>query len=458
MAWKSEVEGYGAAATGLDLTLQLAEYLSAAVPDRLPAEVIAETRRGLVDWLGCALAGSTMPGPGVLLRTLKANGVGPAVVIGGEDRLSALDAALVNGTAGHVLDFDDTHMGGVILHGSSPILAALLALSAMGRVSGRDLALAYALGFDAGVRVGQAAPCHHDGGWHLTGTLGTIAAAVAAGKILGLDGGQMSHALALAATQAAGMQQNRGTMAKSFHAGRAASNGLLAAQLAVNGFDGSAEILEGRRGFIRIYSSEARPEALVDGLGTRWEILGNGHKPHACGVVLHPAIDAMIALRGQVADTSRVVNVALTVNPAAVRITGVVAPETGLKSKFSLTHAAAVSFLDAAGGVAQFGNDRAASGDVAAFAARIAVTTDPELGRDQARAEVVLADGSVVRHSVEHATGTIGNPMSDAAITAKFMANAAPVLGEARAREVAAMAWEIDGLADISELTAHLGA
>ncbi|WP_182912834.1 MmgE/PrpD family protein [Paracoccus onubensis] len=449
---------YGAASLGLGLTRQLADHVASTRFSDLPANTVAAARRGIIDWLGCAIAGSGQPGPGIVYRTLSAETPGEAVAIGRSQGLAPRDAALFNGTAGHMLDFDDTHMGGVILHCSSPVLSALLATRATARFSGADLVLSYVLAFDAAVRTGQAAMRHHDGGWHLTGTLGTIGAAVAVARVLGLDGLMTTHAIALAATQASGMQQNRGTMAKSFHAGKAAANGLLAAQLAANGFDGSTESLEGKRGFIRIYSTQSAPEALVDGLGKRWEITANGFKPYACGVVLHPAMDAMIGLRDKVADPTQVREVLLTVNPAALRITGVVSPETGLKSKFSISHAAAVSFLDQAGGIAQFANDRVTAADVREFVAKIRVETDEALARDQARAEAVLVDGNRVSHVVAHATGTVGNPMTDTALDAKFIANAAPVLGDAAAARILELGREIDRLDDAAELFALLAA
>src|SRR6185436_13621737 len=191
---------------------------------------------------------------------------------------------LANGQMGHVLDYDDTHMGGVVLHTSSPVLAALLALAERAPVSGEAFMLAYAVGFEAGVRAGRTAPGHHKGGWHLTGTLGSIAAGAACGRLLSLDAQRMTYALGIAATQAGGMQQNRGTMCKSFHAGKAARNGVLAALLAERGVDSTQEIIEGKRGFSRIYSDVAAPEQLTDGLGASWLIESNGHKPYACGV------------------------------------------------------------------------------------------------------------------------------------------------------------------------------
>lgn len=445
---------YGAAPLGLGLTRRLAAFFTDMDYADLPKEARKAARRGVLDWMGCALAGSPHPTVDILVGTLAAlKSSGMAPVLGRNIRLGLREAALANGQMGHVLDFDDSHLDGVILHASSPVLPALLAIAETRRISGRELITAYALAFEAGVRAGRAAPRHHAGGWHLTGTLGTIAAAVAVAKALQLDGERMANAMALAATQAAGMQQNRGTMAKSLHAGLAASNGLLAALLASNGYDGSDEILEGKRGFCRIYSSETDETALLDQLGSRWEILRNGHKPYACGVVLHPAIDAMIGLGRQIGDTDGVRRVELRVNPAAVSITGVVKPRSGLKAKFSLIHTAAVSFLDRAAGVEQFSDTRAQGRDVAAFSTQISVIADEGLARDQAAATLWLHDGTSLTHRVEHASGTADNPMSEEALEAKFSANAAPVIGsEATARLLEAID-RLEQLEDVTELT-----
>src|SRR5262249_41101329 len=267
---------------------------------------------------------------------------------------------------------------------------------------------------------------------------------------------RLYHALGSAATQAAGMQQNRGTMCKSFHAGKAASNGLLAALLAEQGFDSTDEMIEGKRGFCRIYSDKAAPELVLEELGTRWEIARNGHKPYACGVVLHPALDAMIALRGtQVRTPAEITRVELAVHPFAVRITGLADPETGLQSKFSIYHAAAAAYLDGCAGIAQFTDQRAAMADVVALRGKIEARIDESLEKDQAAATLYLAGGERVEARIEHASGTIDNPMSDRAIEDKFMANATPVVGEERARQVTAAAWALDALADVRDVVKH---
>jgi 2-methylcitrate dehydratase PrpD len=306
------------------------------------------------------------------------------------------------------------------------------------------------------VRAGRTAPGHHRGGWHLTGTLGSIAASAACGRLLALDGQRLTYALGIAATQAAGMQQNRGTMCKSFHAGKAAQNGTLAALLAERGFDSSQEIIEGKRGFARIYSDVAAPDALTADLGGEWLIETNGHKPYACGVVLHPLIDAVIAIRERERiDPAAVVAIELRLNPLVLTITGVTEPTSGLQSKFSFRHSAAVALVDGAAGVAQYSDARAADPVVAKLRRRVTAVADETLRKDEATAAVVVAGA---RHDVHiaHASGTTDNPMSDAAIEAKFLANAAPAIGAERARKACGLVWSLDKVTDVRELIALL--
>jgi 2-methylcitrate dehydratase PrpD len=441
------------------LTKTLAAHLAAAKFGDLTDAARHAARRGVLDWIGCALAACRHPTVTTLLDVLAETGGRPqATVLGRHLKLGLLDAPLANGQMGHVLDFDDTHMGGVVLHTSSPVLAALLALAERQNapVSGAELMLAYAVGFEAGVRSGRTAPGHHKGGWHLTGTLGSIAAGAAGGKLLGLDAQRLTYAIGIAATQAGGMQQNRGTMCKSFHAGKAAANGVLAALLAERGFDSSQEIIEGKRGFSRIYSDVAAPEQLTEGLGDGWLIETNGHKPYACGVVLHPLIDAVIAVRDRARIALDAVSeIALRVHPLVLTITNVVEPASGLQSKFSFRHSAAVALADGAAGIAQYADARAADPTVAALRRKVQGVADETLRKDEAWATVV-ADGARHEAHVAHASGTTDNPMSDAAIEAKFLANATPAIGDERARRASELVWSLESCGDVRELIALL--
>jgi 2-methylcitrate dehydratase PrpD len=250
------------------------------------------------------------------------------------------------------------------------------------------------------------------------------------------------------------MQQNRGTMCKSFHAGKAAQNGVLAALLAERGFDSTQEIIEGRKGFCRVYSDAAAPERLIAGLGESWLIEANGHKPHACGVVLHPLIDAVIAIRNRERiDPAAVSEISLRVHPLVLSITNVLDPATGLQSKFSAVHSAAVALVDGGAGIAQYSDAKTTDPTVAALRRRTRVVADEEVRSDEAFA-TIEAGGKRYDVHVRHASGTAGNPMSDAAIEAKFRANATPVIGVERAQRVVEFVWGLERRPDVRHLIA----
>ncbi len=451
----SEGATYGAGLTGLAITSALARFLSSIRYEDLSPEAVHEARRAVLDWTGCALAGSAHPTVSVLLATFDELGSVPvSTVLGRRGRkLSLLDAPVANGQMGHVLDFDDTHLGGVILHTSTATLPALFALGERNKASGRDVIVALAAAFEAGIRVGQAATSHHLGGWHLTGTLGTVAAAAGSARLLRLTADQMTFALGIGCTQAAGMQQNRGSDCKSLHAGKSAYHGVLASMLASKGFNSSPEILEGRLGFTTIFSATQQNAAITAGLGRRWMITGNGYKPYACGVVLHPLIDAMIDVARKTRQpASDVARVDVTVHPDVIRITGIDTPSSGLMSKFSANHAAAVAFIDQAAGVAQFSNERSADPAVQALRRLIQITPDASFRLDQSAATVRTKSGSAFEAQVAHATGTVSNPLSDQALREKFLGNATPAISANQARTVADMIWKLDSLSDVGDL------
>jgi 2-methylcitrate dehydratase PrpD len=444
---------YSASSTDLRTSLDFCEFVSALRHDDIPSNVQHECKRSLLDWMGCAIAGSQTDTVQRLKGALQLSGSLPKVqVIGHSEKMGLLESALINGQMGHVLDFDDTHMDGVVLHTSSPVLAALFSAATLQPVSGKDLMVAYVVGFEAGVRIGKASPGHHDSGWHLTGTLGTLAAGMASASLMRLNATQTNYCLGVSATQSAGLQQNRGTMSKSFHAGKAAHNGLLAAMLAQQGFDSSAEIIEGRKGFSNTFAKDHLGSAMSDRLGQYWEIMSNGHKPYACGVVLHPLIDGVIALRDQIPDFESVEKIELKVNPITIRITGIEKPVTGLQSKFSLYHSAAVACLDGTAGDAQYADERATNPQVMALRQKVSVEPVSTFGRDEAEVKITLKGGMELHSHIAHASGTRDNPMTDAAIQAKFMANAEPVIGQLKARQLTEEIWQLEKSLDVLQL------
>jgi 2-methylcitrate dehydratase PrpD len=436
-------------------TRKLCSYLAAVRFEDLPKGAVQQARRGVLDWLGCAIAGSTHPTVDKLIKLLQDVGGRPeATAIARRLKLGLLDAPFANGVMAHVLDYDDTYMTGTVLHASAPTLAAILALAERERCDGKQLLLSYVVGFEAAVRVAQAARDHHKSGWHATGILGTIAAGVAAGKLLELEADQLTYAVGIAATQAAGLLENRDSACKSLHAGKAASNGVLSALLASRAIDSSDTSLEGKQGFCHTFGKEPRLELLTHSLGTEWAIVANGFKPFACAIGLHPVIEVMMALRSSATIRPRQVQqVELRVSSYLSRYRSVGEPMNGHHSKFSAYHAAAVTLIEGAAGVAQFSDERVVDPIVVELSQRVRVIFDESLDADQAHASV-LCGGRRSEAFIDRATGTARNPMSDGAIHAKFMDNAEPIIGSGRSRRVSHAVWAFETQDDLCDLIA----
>jgi 2-methylcitrate dehydratase PrpD len=344
-------------------------------------------------------------------------------------KTSVTQAALVNGIMTHILDYDDTHSP-TILHPSGPLVAAALPLAEWRAASGRDLLTAYLVGFEVEARVSLSVhPHHYDTGWHVTGTAGTLGAAAAAARLLGLDAERTVWALGAASTQAAGLREMFGSMCKSLHVGKAAANGVLAALLAREGFTSSEAPLEGRRGFGAVLSERFVETELTDGLGERWEVHHNGLKPYACGVVTHPAIDAARRLRALGYLPGAVAQIDAYVHPLVLELCGKTEPRVGLEGKFSIYHCIAMGFLEDAAGPEQFSDAIVTRPDVVALRRKVRATADATLSDAQARLILRLPDGREVEVYIPAATGTLDNPMTDADLTAKFRALAVPTVG-----------------------------
>ena len=435
-------------------TRDLSDYLAAVRFDELPERVVHEARRGVLDWLGCAVAGSTHPTVNKLIALLLETGgrQSHATAIARNTMLGLLDAPLANGVMSHVLDYDDTYMTGTVLHASSPTLAAAFALAEREQCNGKQLLLSYIVGFEAAVRVARAVPDHHKSGWHATGTLGAIAAGVAAGKLLGLDSRRLACAMGIAATQSAGLLENRDSACKALHAGKAASNGVLAGLLAAREFDSAEGALGGKQGFCRVYGTVTKLEALTDSLGRAWAMENNGYKPFACAIGLHPVIEAVMAIRtAKQIDSAKIERVELRVNSYLSRYRSIGDSISGHHSKFSVYHSAAVALIDGAGGAQQFTDERAFDPAVTALSRKVSVEFDDSIQTDQASACIVTSSG---RHelTIDHATGTVRNPMTDEAIEAKFYANAEPVIGAERSRRISDSVWTLEKQSDVRNL------
>ncbi|OIQ96671.1 2-methylcitrate dehydratase [mine drainage metagenome] len=433
-------------------TAELAAFVAAAEPDALPEAARREATRTFVNWVGCAVGGARHEAVDAALAALGPfAGPAQASLLGRHEQVDPLLAALLNGISSHVFDFDDTHLRTVI-HPAGPVASALLAFAEHQSVSGSDFINALTLGVEVECRIGNAVfPAHYDVGWHITGTAGVFGAAAAVGKLLALDAKHMAWAFGIAASQPVGLREMFGSMTKSFHPGRAAQNGMTAALLAARGFTSSSQALEAKRGWLNVLSTRHDAAELTKGLGETYEILSNSYKPFACGIVIHPIIDACIQLRNQDGvDAASLRSVALRVHPLVLELTGKTEPRTGLDSKFSVFHAAAIALLEGEGGERQFSDHAVLDPKVVALRRRVSAITDVALAPDAAHVAVTLADGRVVERQIEHAIGSMARPMTDADLEMKFIGLAEDSLGKTDTRRLLDLCWQVGTLDDVA--------
>jgi len=435
---------------------ELAAFVAGYPFGSVPEEVLRGSRRRVLDTLGVAIGARQTRAMRILHEVSRGLGGTPQAGVPGLGfRTSVPEAARLLGVMSHVLDFDDTHIP-TILHPSGPALAAVLPLAEHRRASGRDLLASFVFGVEAGCRAALAlGPAHYEVGWHVTGTAGTVAAAAACSRLLGLNEQETHGALSIAATEAAGQRVQFGAMTKSLHTGNAAANGVLAALLAENGYTASREGFEGTRGLLNVASTHPAPVELSTELGERWETFRIGIKPYSCGVVAHPGIDAVRRLaRRTRAPSEEVERVELGVHPLVVELTNKREPRTGLEGKFSIAFAAAIAWIEGTARQRQFVDEKVNRPDVKALMGRIEVAEDGSLRQTEAKAAVYLAGGKSSSEHVAHATGTPENPISDEELLEKFNDLVEPELGARATRRIAASVetlWKDESLQPLFE-------
>ena len=438
----------------MKVTRTLARYVVRSDSKDIPESVRTEATRSIVNWLGCAVGGCRHE---TIERALEAlgsfSGKREATLMGRGEKLDIFLAALLNGISSHVFDFDDTYLK-TIIHPAGPVASALFALSEHRLVGGSDLLHAFILGVEVECRIGNAVyPEHYDIGWHITGTAGVFGAAAAVGKILNLDEQQMVWALGIAGTQSSGFREMFGTMCKSFHPGRAAQNGMLAAFLAQKNFTSSDQVLEAKRGFANVMSSARKYDEITENLGKSFEVALNTYKPFACGIVIHPSIDGGIQLKKELDLTGdEIEKIELKVAPLVLELTGKKTPQTGLEGKFSVYHSLAVAIIHGAAGESEYSDSCVRDPKVVALRDKVEAVIDSTMRDDEARVKVTLKDGRVSEKHVPHAIGSLERPMSDTDIEAKFAGLVTQILGRRKTVELLNLAWSVADLEDASEI------
>lgn len=428
------------------ITGTLVEWAGAVSHEDLPDEVVHAARRAVVDSLGVTLGGSRDQTVALLIGQLdEIGGPGRATLVGHSRRTDVFHAAQINGVAAHVLDFDDTLLP-TRVHASAPLLPALLAVGEVRGVRHRDLLAAFVVGFELQARLALAMyPDFADRGWHGTGIVGPVAVAAAVGRLLSLTSEQTAHAIGLGATQGAGITAVFGSMAKSLNLGRAGASGVECALLAERGFTSNPSALDGDAKWFRRYSDVLDLDALLADLGQHWAIEEDGFKPYACGVVAHAAIDAVVELRGRTGLAAEdVAELHLAVPPETVVLMGTMSPNTELEAKFSVAYAAAAAFIDGSADPETFYEDRVHDPRYRRLLDRVTVEGVENIRQDEAIVTMTTVSGDVQNVHVEHALGTIKNPMTDGQLHEKFLRLAAPMLGADAARDLAEHLWTAD--------------
>lgn len=434
-------------------TSALVESVAGITFDAIPVDARTVARHCLLDWFGVALGGSREPLSEIIVR--EAGDGGASTLVGRGERAGMLSAALINGTMSHALDFDDTHtlMSG---HPSVPVVPAVLALAERDGHDGRAIVAAIVTGIETECRLGALVnPGHYTTGFHATGTLGTFGAAAAAAHLLHLDDAGWHQAMALAGTQAAGLKSGFGTMAKPLHAGRAASNGLLAALLARGGFTGNPQIVEVAQGFGATHAATSLDAARIERLRGRFLITDTLFKYHASCYLTHAAIEAALQLRASGDFAVRDIDsVEIQGSTGSIGVCDIAEPGTGLEGKFSLRATTAMALLgDRTGDPAAFSDERMRDHDLVALRDRTTFIARPEV--PGTRATVVVRAGG----GIFEADADTGRPATDLGaqwdkLSAKFFALATPILGVQPARQLYAAIEQVEAASSVRDLLA----
>ena len=436
----------------MTITRSLAQRIVASSAADLPSSAIHAAKRSLVNWLAGALGGC---GDDSVQRALAAVSefAGPAqsTVIGHAQRLDMLNAALVNGISANILDFDDAHSR-LVLHPTAVLACALLALAENRRVTGLQFLHALILGVELESRLVDPSVADYNVVWSPTSTAGALAAAAACSRVLGLTEQQTTWAIGIAATQSSGLRETGGSMSKAFDTGHAARCGLTAALLAAKDFTGSETILEGPKGFFAAFGRVRDPASIVSPWGGQYQIELNTFKAYPCGMVGQAVADAGIAFHREGVRPQDIASMRLKVSPVTSLMMGRNTIHSFLDAKLSVHHIAAVALIHGKAGVKEF--ELAAIKDPEAVRLRehsSLVISETTRG-DEAEVEVTLRTGEVLKKHIDHATGGLANPITDAGLEQKLRGLAEGVLPAPGVDRLLELMWSLEKVEDAAAI------
>lgn len=434
------------------LSSKLAEFIDGVRCEDLPRETVRMARLAFLDWLGSALRGGRERPALMTLSVLRAQGGTPqATLLPSRDRTCALNAALGNGVASHIMELDDVHRASIV-HLAAAVIPAALAAAEMVHAGGRGLIEAIVAGYETAARVGEAVTPAHYYYFHNTGTCGTFGACAAAGKLLGLDRRQMVWALGNAGTQAAGLWEflADGAMSKHLHPGKAAQNGLLAALLAREGFTGATAVIEGEKGFCRAMASRFDLSRITDGLGKPpFKVEENSFKIHSSCRHTHPAIDVTLDLVSRHGITpSRVAGIAVRTYRTALQITDNPVPDTIYAAKFSLPFCVALAMVRGSCGIEDFSEESLRDEEIRDLMGRVRLSVDEDFdaahpAKWAAAVDISGPSGEIYSGRTDFPRGDPENPVDQGVLADKF-------------RRMALFAWEEQAVERLLETVTDL--
>ena len=437
-----------------DITRQLASHASGMSYNSLSMKARTVGKHAILDWLGVSLAGGQEPLVAILLDQAAGEGLsGQSTLLGLGTKGSVSQASLINGAAGHALDYDDVHpkVGG---HPTVPVAPVAFALSERDNLSGRDLLTAIVAGIETEARVGSLIGDGRDHGWHQTSTVGVFGAAAAAALLLGLDNEATTRALGIAGTQAAGLMASFGTMCKPLHAGMAAEAGYRAAEWAARGFTGAADIIEHERGFAATHGVTFDTDAALAGIGATFFTEKILFKHHAACYGTHSAIEcARLISENPVFDLTKVEKVEIRVHTRITKMCDIPEPTNGLGIKFSLrmTFALALSG-EPTSALHVYSEEHAVRPDLVALRDKVTSVVDDSYGYRGAGVTVYLSDGTAIHECFDVAVPESDLNSQEAKLVDKFRLLAIPVIGEEHTATVICEVLALEALESISPL------
>ncbi len=434
---------------------EVAKFVASIKPGDLPANVMHEAKRSLLNFVGGAVSVAYHPVVETAVRVHEIySGNRNTTLIGRHERLDPLSASFVNAVSANLLDYDDTHLRTVI-HPTAPVAPPCLALAETETLGGEAMVTAFALGAEIECRLGNMVTGgHYQRGWHITATCGVFGAAVAAAHLMGLPKEKIAHAIGIAASQSAGIAENLPTEAKNVGVGNAARGGLLAALFAEEGYDAAPRSLEGRQGWAKATGDEPMLDELLGQLGTRWELLANTYKPYPAGIVMHAIIDACLDLRERHRLDGDNIDSVVVSGDGLLEARGDRTIGNARDTRVSVHHSAAAPFLWGKAGIDEFSDPKAMSDEAKRFREKVTFVRSDTIARGGARVVVRTRDGASHEATVLAARGSIEKPMTDAELESKVRELTRQAGTGLDAERIIGSVWEVDKAPNINGLLA----